>query len=146
VAGDSTGGAWSVDLDLSVNVDSPGVAGLWARARIGDLLDAARRGADAEETRSAIVATALRHHLVSKYTSLVAVDKTPARPADEALLKEQVGNLMPFGQSGSAIFGFPATATNAANLRLTGLLALLGGLLLLFLPTLQRRRAHGVLA
>jgi len=104
----------------------------------------ARRGADAKETRRSIVKTALAHHLVSKYTSLVAVDKTPTRPSGDPLLSEQVPNLMPYGQSGAAIFGFPATATNAPAMRLTGLAALLVALLLLAATALQRKRCHGL--
>jgi Ca-activated chloride channel family protein len=92
----------------------------------------------------AVVETALAHHLVSKHTSLVAVDKTPVRPAGEALSSEQVPNLMPYGQSGSAIFGFPATATNAPAMRLTGLAALLTALLLLATPGLRRKVCNGL--
>jgi Ca-activated chloride channel family protein len=58
-----------------------------------------------------VIETALAHHLVSRYTSLVAVDKTPVRPAAEALEREQVPNLLPYGQSMRAIFGFAQTAT-----------------------------------
>jgi Ca-activated chloride channel family protein len=130
VSGDSVGGAWTADLPVSAALDSPGVAALWARARIGELMDVERRSTDPGEIRSAIVETALTHHLVSKYTSLVAVDKTPARPAGDPLHSEQVPNLMPYGQSANAIFGFPATATNAPALRLAGIVSLLAALLL----------------
>lgn len=144
ISGDSIGGTWSRDLVLKSDVQSRGVGALWARARIAALLDLERRGADAEETRVAVVETALAHHLVSKHTSLVAVDKTPVRPAGEALSSEQVPNLMPYGQSGSAIFGFPATATNAPAMRLTGLAALLTALLLLATPGLRRKVCNGL--
>ena len=40
---------------------------------------------------------ALRHGLVSRFTSLVAVDKTPARPKDEAMGSSQVMNATPEG-------------------------------------------------
>lgn len=143
ISGDSAGGSWSRDLRLGAPTRSPGVAALWARSRIADLLDRGRRGADAEETRAAIVTTALAHHLVSKHTSLVAVDKTPARPVGDPLQSNPVGNLMPFGQSGSAIFRFPATATNAGFLRMTGLIALLAALLLLSAPALRKRLPLG---
>jgi len=143
IAGDSIAGAWTRDLVLNIDDHSPGVAALWARARIADLRDKERRGADAAETRSAIVETALTHHLVSKYTSLVAVDKTPARPAGDPLLQEQVPNLIPHGQSGAAIFGFPATATNAPGLRSSGTVALLAALLLLAMSARRRKAAYG---
>ena len=144
ISGDSTAGAWARDIVLNVDAQSPGVGALWARARIGDLRDRQRRGADADTTRAAIVETALAHHLVSKYTSLVAVDKTPVRLAGDALLRGQVPNLLPHGQSGTAIFGFPATATNAPMLRLTGVMTLLAALLLMAMSALQRRVSHGL--
>lgn len=146
ITGNSTGGAWSSELPLAGNVQSVGVGALWARARIAELFDQQRRGADAEQTRTAVVATALAHHLVSKYTSLVAVDKTPVRPSGDPLASKPVGNLAAHGQSGAAISGFPATATNAANLRLTGAVWLLLAMSLLVGPALRRRSVDESLA
>jgi Ca-activated chloride channel family protein len=133
-------------LSLDSPHQSEGVGALWARARIAGLVDQERRGSDPVETRAAIVATAIDHHLVSKYTSLVAVDKTPVRPAGDDLSSEQVPNLMPHGQSTNAIFGFPATATNAPMLRMIGGAYVLTALLLFaaFFP--EPRKKHGRLA
>ena len=114
ITGNSIGGAWGSELPLAADTRSAGVGALWARARIAALFDEQRRGADEEQTRLAVVATALAHHLVSRYTSLVAVDKTPARPPGNPLAQKPVGNLAPQGQ-GVAMAGFPATATNAAR-------------------------------
>jgi Ca-activated chloride channel family protein len=144
IVGDSVGGAWASDLALNISEDSPGVAALWARARIANLLDLERRGASSEETRAAIIDTALKHHLVSKHTSLVAIDKTPVRASTDPLKSEQVANLMPYGQSGSAIFGFPATATDAPAMRSAGLVLLIAAFLLLTAPALRRKARHGL--
>ncbi len=130
VSGNSVMGGWARTLPVRSAQASSGVAALWARARIGELLDEERRGRDSNEVWSAIVETALAHKLVSKYTSLVAVDKTPARPPGDPLSSEQVPNLMPYGQSTNAIFGFPATATSAPLLRLIGLVCVFSSLLL----------------
>jgi Ca-activated chloride channel family protein len=131
---------------LTGQPQSAGVAALWARSRIADLLDQLRRGADEDQIRPAAVETALTHHLVSKYTSLVAVDKTPVRPAGDPLDSEQVASLMPHGQSGSAIFGFPATATNAEVLQLTGFTLLSLALLIMAGPALHRRIPDALLS
>lgn len=139
ISGDSVAGAWSSDLPLVSKDDDPGIGALWARARIAALHDEQRRSADAAMTRKAIVDTALAHHLVSKYTSLVAVDKTPVRPAGDPLSKEQVPNLLPYGQSMNAIFGFPATATPAALLQLRGIALILLALLPFAAGRLRRR-------
>ena len=125
VSGRSSLGTWDAEIPWEIEESRAGIAGLWARARIEDLADRLRRGADAGETRSAIVATALKHHLVSRHTSLVAIDKTPVRPASAALQQEQVPNLLPYGQTHSAIFGFPATATPAGIYRMNGILLML---------------------
>ncbi len=140
IRGNSAAGSWEAELPIVSGSPSPGVAALWARARIEDLLDRRRRGADEQATRTAVIETALAHHLVSKFTSLVAIDKTPVRPASMAFSSEQVPGLLPYGQSTEAIFGFPATATSAGAYRTNGLKLLLLGVLLL---TLLRRKPGG---
>jgi Ca-activated chloride channel family protein len=142
VSGNSVAGAWTRELTLDGGAEHPGIGALWARAKIAALHDEERRGGNAEELRKAVVDTAIGHHLVSKYTSLIAVDKTPARPAGTALAREQVPNLLPYGQSMNAIFGFPATATDAAVLQRRGLLTLLAGVLLLVVTALRRSNGN----
>ena len=143
ITGNSVAGAWAADLSLDAPVQSEGVGALWARARIGELMDQERRGGNAEELRSSILETALAHHLVSKYTSLIAVDKTPVRPAGDPLSSEQVPNLMPYGQSANAIFGFPATATSAPAMRIMGAAWLLAAFLFAVMLRTGRRRSRG---
>lgn len=125
VSGDAVLGAWQAAISLDTEHDSAGIAALWARARIADLENRRRRGEDAEKIRAEIVTTAISHHLVSRYTSLVAVDKTPVRPAAESLGKDQVPNLLPHGQSQQAILGFAATATSAPMSRMLGAMFLI---------------------
>ena len=120
ISGNTVMGEWQAVVPLTRAHDSAGIAGLWARARIAELENRRRRGEDAEKTRAEIVATAIEHHLVSKHTSLIAIDKTPVRPATETLGKDQVPNLLPHGQSQQAIIGFAATATPAPLNRLLG--------------------------
>jgi len=142
ISGNSASGGWSAELPLESKLKSEGIGALWARARIAGLMDEERRRGKSDEVRAAVVATAIEHHLVSKYTSLVAVDKTPARPAGDPLSSEQVPNLLPYGQSMNAIFGFPATATSAPWLRQIGIACLLAALLLLALMHLGERHAR----
>jgi Ca-activated chloride channel family protein len=130
ISGNSVAGGWTADLPVSAALSSAGVAALWARARIDELQNIERRHSDPDAIKASIVETALTHHLVSKHTSLVAVDKTPARSSEALLKSERVPNLMPYGQNANAIFGFPATATNAATLRMSGFVMLLAALLL----------------
>ncbi len=66
-----------VSLDASVDQDS-GVALRWARARIGGLMDSLVEGADPGAVRADVVELALDFHLVTRYTSLVAVEERPS--------------------------------------------------------------------
>jgi Ca-activated chloride channel family protein len=146
VSGNSVSGGWSRKIDIDGMVDrsidgvanSAGIAAIWARSRIEDLLDSEQRGSDPDETRRAVIETALKHHLVSKFTSLVAIDKTPVRPRPAGLKNELVPNLLPYGQNQNAIFGFPATATGAELQRIIGTACLLAALLVVVMRG-QRR-------
>jgi len=145
ISGDSVGGAWFQEISVVGDEQSSGIGALWARAQIASLMDEQRRGADADEMRAAIVKTALKHHLVSKHTSLVAIDKTPARAANDPLRQDRVPNLMAYGQSANAIFGFPATATNAQQLQLIGTSCIFAAVLLMLFGR-RRRETNRALA
>lgn len=90
---------WSrrVPLTPEATTPAPGIGRLWARGRIDELEDRLRRGADEDEIRPAIVDVALRHGLVSRFTSLVAVDRTPVRPQGEDLASTRIANGTPEG-------------------------------------------------
>jgi Ca-activated chloride channel family protein len=56
---------------------------------------------------------ALKHHLVSRHTSLVAIDVTPARPDGEPLDSQALSVNLPHGWSQDAVFGSLLLATLA---------------------------------
>lgn len=72
---------WSVALTPSADAAPASVGALWARWKVASLMDEITRGADPAQIRPAVLRLALEHHLVSAYTSLVAVDVTPTAPA-----------------------------------------------------------------
>jgi Ca-activated chloride channel family protein len=112
VAGRRDGQGWNADLPLDAGLAETGIHRLWARKKIGGLMDRLREGGDRDEVRSAVVAVALRHRLVSAYTSLVAVDVTPTRPAHDGLETGLVPANLPAGAEYEKIFGkLPQTAT-----------------------------------
>jgi len=131
VTGEIAGEAWSATLNLKGGQKDSGIPTIWARKKIAALMDQMRRGNEAGDLRNNIIETALKHHLVSKYTSLVAVDVTPAR-IKEALVKSHTLPVnLPEGWDHKKVFGqLPATATNAPFAFLNGLLMLFTGLLL----------------
>lgn len=70
---------WSQSFNLNKDGQSTGIAKLWARNQIADLTDDYMLGAssDGQWLQEQITQIALQYHLVSEFTSLVAVDKTP---------------------------------------------------------------------
>ncbi|HSX61967.1 MAG TPA: marine proteobacterial sortase target protein [Tahibacter sp.] len=122
VEGQLAGAAWSQPLSLDLRGNAQGLGRLWAQRKIEAIEDAMRRGGDESALRGDLVAVALRYHLVSRYTSLVAVDRTPQRPADEALEQVAVDNALPDGS-----VAFAQTATSSKRWLALGLLALLLG-------------------
>jgi hypothetical protein len=46
------------------------------------MMDTAREGKRARDTRAKALELALTHQLVTKYASLIAIERTPARPVD----------------------------------------------------------------
>ena len=112
--------------------DAGGIAVDWARERIAAVLDTQRvrandpaAGASFDEIRRAVVEVALAHHLVSPYTSLVAVDVTPVRADDEALHTHAMKTNLPHGWDHSAVFGTGQGATSASLQLVLGVAALL---------------------
>ncbi len=111
---------WSVALTPAPSHDAAGVGALWARARIAALMDDVRRGADPAQARASVVQVALAHHLVSAYTSLVAVDVTPG--AGGAAKTALVASALPRGWGGE---GMLAQTDTPATLQIVlGLAAL----------------------
>lgn len=138
VSGSLAGVTWSRDLDLAAARPGAGIAKLWARDNIAAQMDSLFLGADKEAVRLAVLDLALAHGLVSKYTSLVAVDRTPVRPEAARLQRRSVPVDLPAGWSYAHVFGSRG-ATPATLSLIVGAVALFAGMLLLLAR--QRRAA-----
>ena len=132
---------WQRTLKINSRRQSPGIASVWARAKIASLLDEKTEGKAEQAVRAAVLKVALRHKLLSPYTSFVAVEKTPSRKLSEALKKSPVPNARPDGQSDQP-YAWPRTATDGRWDLFMGSLLLLLALLLQYLSLLHRRRSH----
>ncbi len=100
VYGQSADEMWQKDLAVRP-YPAPGIARLWARNRVEELLDERALGlGDAELLKDEITELALAYHLVSPFTALVAVDKNPppSQRKPTARTKMQAGQL-PFPQT-----------------------------------------------
>lgn len=140
ISGRIAGQDWHSDLKLQGGGKENGIAALWARMKISALMDQLTMQDSDNTIKQVIMDTAMEHHLVSRFTSLVAIDVTPARVRDELLQSMAMPVNLPAGMEYEKVFGpLPRTAT-AAELHL-----ILGGILLLVslwwspLPLLRRR-------
>lgn len=109
----------TVSPDVRVAAIS-GIEKLWARDKIA-ALEELRLDSDATEVRPEIVEVALRHGLVSSYTSLVAIDQSSAGAPDSCepvLLPLE----LPAGMDEASAATLPGTATSSQWLLLIGLL------------------------
>ncbi len=122
---------WGTLLPVTAQAPHAGVGVLWARAKISALMDTGRNGVPEEEVRAAVLDVALTHHLVSKYTSLVAVDVTPTKPAGVNGVTSAIPGNVPEGLTG--FDQLPRTATSM------GLQLLMGALLLMAAALLVRQ-------
>ena len=114
VRGQAGGESWTAEFDLSTAHDGKGMGVIWARRKVEALMDSIHEGADRGEVRQQVVEIALKYHLVTRYTSLVAVDVTPVRPEAEGYDAEAVPTNLPDGGSHAGYFGsLPKTATPA---------------------------------
>lgn len=117
---------WQAVLPLAEARSGSGMGVLWAREKIASLIDSLREDGKEDAVRDAVVEVALAHHLVSKYTSLVAVDKTPVRPKEDELKSGAIPTNLPEGWEFEKVFGeLPQGATDSRWNLLAGLLTLL---------------------
>ena len=122
---------WQVNLDTSEFADRPGIAVLWARKKIRMLMDSLAAGADPEQVKQEIIKLALQNHLVSRYTSLVAVEQKISRPGKSPLQQNRLKTNLPAGWQYDKVFaGSAATATPSTLFLFAGLfLFIMAGIL-----------------
>ncbi|WP_051279142.1 marine proteobacterial sortase target protein [Hellea balneolensis] len=147
-------------VDLTQAIPAKGLSVLWARQKIADLEERRFDRQGAAEIDAKILKTALDHHLVSRLTSLVAVDVTPSRDMSNPLQTLKVPTQLPAGWDFAKLASNNTAshrASSAANTQAApaprrtapmpstasphSLMVLLGLMLMLF-GILTRRRRH----
>ena len=121
----------SIPFDASTASFHPGITTLWARQRVEDSMDRWREADEDARTsiRTSLIAHAIRYHLVTRFTSLVAVEEVVANVGGESRTVA-VPTELPAGMQMDKVFGAPATGTADAFLELLGVILLLIGLLM----------------
>lgn len=142
IRGDAGGEAWEQRVALADAHLGSGVGSLWARRRIDALMDRLAGGEDEHLIRAEVIPLAIDYRLASRYTSFVAVDRTPARPAGDALTSARLPTHLPHGWDYAAVFGeLPRGASDARWHLLLGTLALGAALALAILSRRAGRAA-----
>ncbi|TCK07397.1 marine proteobacterial sortase target protein [Marinobacterium mangrovicola] len=130
---------WKQSLDIDAVDQQAGIGIDWARRSIASWQRGAARGVDADTIRNEITRLALDFHLVSPFTSLVAVDKTPVRPDTESVDTKALPGKMPQGLEVKQTLQLASGATGYELSLLLGSLMLFAALALL----LWQRRVNG---
>jgi Ca-activated chloride channel family protein len=134
VRGTSNGRYFERTVALADFREASGVASQWGRRRIDALESRVPTPAERPGNEAEILRTALAYSLVSSQTSLVAVDRTPARSQAAAMRRFDLETSPAHGRSG-ALQAMPSTDAGSVPPAIRGAVALLLVVLLLF----QRR-------
>jgi Ca-activated chloride channel homolog len=132
----------TIAFDASKASFHPGITTLWARQRVEELMDQ-WRGSDEKgqaEVRASVIAHAIRYRLVTRFTSLVAVEEVVVNATGQSNTAA-VPTQLPSGWQMEKVFGAPATGTADAFLETLGFTLLLAGAVLWLLTRKARTGA-----
>jgi Ca-activated chloride channel homolog len=97
---------WQITVPVSAAAPGKGISKLWAHRKVSDVEVAMTMGTVTPDVANkAILTVALAHQVVSSQTSLIAVDKSPKRPAGERLTRADVPLNLPAGWNFDKVFG-----------------------------------------
>ena len=109
---------WTISLPLDQASNAKGISKIWARRQIDDAEVNLTLGkisqADADKR---ILQLALDHHLVTRLTSLVAVDTKRLRPTNAPLTQADIPLQLPAGWDYNKLLGIGATRDAKADTR-----------------------------
>ena len=123
IAGSMANGVFNKEIGITESNNTKGISTLWAQRKIDSLMDkyiSQYRRIDRDQVQEEITNLALSHHLVSKFTSLVAVEKTPSKPNSKSTITKALANKVKAAN----------TATNSYFWMLLGVLILLSVIVL----------------
>ncbi len=86
IVGNTANGIFTKNININASNNTNGINVLWARRAIDQMMGEHQlqySGLKRNKIEQQIIDIALEHHLVSKFTSLVAVDITPSKPSNK---------------------------------------------------------------
>ncbi len=114
ITGERGGRAFDMRLPLTPGAPERGIHKIWARHKIAHWMSQGVFGVEAQMIRKEVLAVALEHQLMSRFTSLVAIDRTPERPRGARYAASRVPSHGPAGgEFGVVLGGLPKGATPA---------------------------------
>jgi Ca-activated chloride channel homolog len=121
----------SVAFDTGKATFHPGITTLWARQKVEELMDRWRESNEEQQTeiRSSVIAHAIRYRLVTRFTSLVAVEEKIVNPGGQSNTAA-VANELPAGWKLEPVLGAPPTGTTDAFFETLGMVLLCAGAVL----------------
>jgi len=105
ISGQRSGQPWAISFALAGGSRHSGIDRLFARRKIEALTDSLSGEGQAEQVRKDIVELGLAHHLVTRHTSLVAVEKVASRPQGKSLTSSALPTNLPEGWVYDSVFG-----------------------------------------
>ncbi|NLS17553.1 marine proteobacterial sortase target protein [Rhizobium sp. P40RR-XXII] len=107
---------WTISLPLDQASDAKGISKIWARRQIDDAEVNLTLGKITQtEADKRILQLALEHHLVTRLTSLVAVDTKRLRPANAPLTAAAIPLQLPAGWDYDKLLGVDAAREAKAD-------------------------------
>ncbi len=100
-----------LEVPLVGGATHSGVARLWARRKVESLMDSLHEGRSLDDVSRSVADLGVAHGLVTRWTSLVAVDTTPTAPVGVTPEPRPVPTHLPAGQVFEKIFGPAARPT-----------------------------------
>ena len=135
-------------IDATSATFHPGITVLWARQRVENLMDQWRQSDEQsrDAIRTTIIAHAIQYRLVTRFTSLVAVEQQVVNPSGQSS-SVAVRSELPEGMQMDKVFGAPATGTMDAFFEALGvaLLAISCALFCVFMAMTRFTRRCGAL-
>mgnify|MGYP001812954971 CR=1 FL=1 len=111
LTGQREGESIRLELPLAGGQNHEGVARLWARRKVASLMDSLHEGASIDRVSAEVARLGVQHQLVTRWSSLVAVDVTPTAPVDANPETRAVPTKLPRGWKAESVFGPPGPGT-----------------------------------
>ncbi len=117
LSGNLAGQPWLINLALDKAAEGKGIGKFWARRKIREYEGQRLNSENWKKFDAQILNTALAHHLVSRLTSLVAVDLTPSRPQGDEIATRKLPLELPQGWNFDKVFGATTPPLQKASLQ-----------------------------